>query len=371
MEKRVAIIDPVGIKSGMNQYDIYLCQALDDLNVQTFIYSNFESHSKSIVSKLFFGTFFSSKLLQLIDFLKGIILSCIDCKRQGVKEVIVHVFSTHNMAFLTYLMCKLFGFKIITISHDVSSFTNQDNKMYHQLIYNHWSEYIIVHNEYSKEKILSLISPKVHSKIRIIKHGGFIELPDSNKTKAIARKELNIDVETTYILFFGRLKSTKGLYILLRAMACINSSIHLIIAGDTGKESFDKYQNLINKLGISERVILDINYVSDSKRELYFKAVDAMVLPYEKIFQSGVLLMAMSYGLPVLASDIPPFKEVIEHNKNGLLFESLNAKDLAQKINDLFEDNGSLHEFSKSAIETINTTFSWDEIAANYKHLLS
>jgi glycosyltransferase involved in cell wall biosynthesis len=275
------------------------------------------------------------------------------------------------MAFLTYLMCKLFGFKIITISHDVSSFTNQDNKMYHQLIYNHWSEYIIVHNEYSKEKILSLISPKVHSKIRIIKHGGFIELPDSNKTKAIARKELNIDVETTYILFFGRLKSTKGLDILLRAMACINSSIHLIIAGDTGKESFDKYQNLIDKLGISERIILDINYVSDSKRELYFKAVDAMVLPYEKIFQSGVLLMAMSYGLPVVASDIPPFKEVIEHNKNGLLFESLNAKDLALKINDLFEDNGSLHEFSKSAIETINTTFSWDEIAANYKHLLS
>jgi glycosyltransferase involved in cell wall biosynthesis len=275
------------------------------------------------------------------------------------------------MAFLTYLMCKLFGFKIITISHDVSSFTNQDNKMYHQLIYNHWSEYIIVHNEYSKEKILSLISPKVHSKIRIIKHGGFIELPDSNKTKAIARKELNIDVETTYILFFGRLKSTKGLDILLRAMACISSSIHLIIAGDTGKESFDKYQNLIDKLGISERIILDINYVSDSKRELYFKAVDAMVLPYEKIFQSGVLLMAMSYGLPVVASDIPPFKEVIEHNKNGLLFESLNAKDLAQKINDLFEDNGSLHEFSKSAIETINTTFSWDEIAANYKHLLS
>jgi glycosyltransferase involved in cell wall biosynthesis len=154
-------------------------------------------------------------------------------------------------------------------------------------------------------------------------------------------------------------------------MACINSSIHLIIAGDTGKESFDKYQNLIDKLGISERIILDINYVSDSKRELYFKAVDAMVLPYEKIFQSGVLLMAMSYGLPVVASDIPPFKEVIEHNKNGLLFESLNAKDLAQKINDLFEDNGSLHEFSKSAIETINTTFSWDEIAANYKHLLS
>ena len=72
-----------------------------------------------------------------------------------------------------------------------------------------------------------------------------------------------------------------------------------------------------------------------------------------------------------LAQSNSPFKEVIDHNKNGMLFESLNAKDLAHMINTLFEDNVSVHEFSKSAIETINTTFSWDEIAANYKQLLS
>ncbi|MBL6657914.1 MAG: glycosyltransferase family 4 protein [Flavobacteriales bacterium] len=371
MEKRVAIIDPVGIKSGMNHYDTYLCQALDNINVQTFIYSNFEYRSKSIVAKVFFGTFFSSKIHQTFNFLKGMVLSCLDCKRQGVKELIVHVFSTHNMAFFTYLISKFFGFKIITISHDVSSFTNQDNSLYHRLIYNHWSEHIIVHNDYSRKNLLPLISPKVHSKIRIIKHGGFTDLPDSNITKTIARKELKLDADSPYILFFGRFKPTKRLDVLLRAIPKVNPNVRLIIAGDTGKENFEKYQKIIDELNISQRLILDINYISDARRELYFKAVDAMILPYEIIFQSGVLLMAMSYGLPVVASNITPFEEVVEHNKNGLLFESLSIDDLADKINSLFDGKKSINTYSKSALETMNSSFSWNQIAASYKSLLS
>ncbi|MDB2415668.1 glycosyltransferase family 4 protein [bacterium] len=369
MEKRLAIIDPVGIKSGMNHYDIYLCQALNSLNVQTFIYSNFDS--KTVHAKVFFGTFFSSTFSQTMNFLKGIILSCMDCRKQGVKQVIVHVFSTHNMAFLTYLTCKLFGLKIITISHDVSSFTNQDNKLYHKLIYNHWSDQIVVHNEYSKRNILPLISTKVHSKIRIIKHGGFTDLPDNKISKSFARNELKLNTDTFYILFFGRMKPTKRLDILLNAMTFLKPKIHLIIAGETGKENFEKYQQRIDELNIADRIVLDLNYISDSKRELYFKAADAMILPYEIIFQSGVLLMSMSYGLPVVASKITPFEEVVEHEKNGLLFESLNANDLANKINGLFDDSKSILKYSKASVDTMKTTFSWTEIAAAYKRLLS
>lgn len=371
MEKRVAIIDPVGIKSGMNHYDVYLCQALNDSNVKTYIYSNFEYDSKTIVTKVFFGTFFSSKFSQALNFLRGILLSCINCRKQNIKQVIVHVFSTHNMAFFTYLTCKLFGLKVITISHDVSSFTNQDNVLYHNLIYNYWSEYIVVHNDFSRQNILPLISSKIHSKIRTIRHGGFTALPDDNITKAIAREELNLKADAPYILFFGRLKPTKRLDILLRAMQKVNPRVRLIIAGDKGKENFEEYQKLINDLGMGGRIDLDINFVSDSKRELYFKASDAMILPYEIIFQSGVLLMSMSYGLPVVASNITPFAEVIEHKKNGLLFESQNADDLADKINILLEDKSSLQQYSKASIDTINTSFSWVEIAASYKKLLS
>jgi len=103
---------------------------------------------------------------------------------------------------------------------------------------------------------------------------------------------LNLDQNRQYILFFGRLKPTKRLDVILRAMPQIDSSIHLIIAGHSGKEDFSQYQEIIDELNLTDRLVLDVNYISEKKRELYFKATDSLVLPYELIFQSGVLLMA-------------------------------------------------------------------------------
>ena len=57
MENKIAIIDPVGIKSGMNHYDTFLCSSLTKLGVKTFIFSNFTLKSESIHTKIFFGIF--------------------------------------------------------------------------------------------------------------------------------------------------------------------------------------------------------------------------------------------------------------------------------------------------------------------------
>ena len=119
MEHKIAIIDPVGIKSGMNHYDTFLCTSLDKLGINTYIYSNFNVKSETVVSQLVFGTFFKNKLSQTFNFAKGIFKSCLDCRRNKINIVIIHVFSTHNMAIMTYAISKLFGLKIITISHDV------------------------------------------------------------------------------------------------------------------------------------------------------------------------------------------------------------------------------------------------------------
>lgn len=370
MGHKLAIIDPVGIKSGMNHYDTFLCLALEKFNIEPYIYSNFEIPSKTIVTKSYFGTFFKSKILQTLNFLTGMIQSCWHCKIKRIDTVIVHVFSTHNMAFLTYLICRFFRLKIITISHDVFSFTQQDNKRFHDLIYNHWSEKIVVHNKYSYDQLISQINAKVHDRVSVIKHGAFVDLPNPLISKSIARNELGLDEDRQYILFFGRIKSTKRLDLLLRALPLIDASVHLIIAGHTGKEDFGHYQSIIDELNLSDRIVLDINYITEEKRELYFKATDTMALPYELIFQSGVLLMALSYGIPVVATRIPPFEEVLKDGESGLLFESDNQVDLAQKFNSLLNDKELLNNMPQKAIDHMKTTFSWHDIAANYVKLL-
>ena len=149
MEHKIAIIDPVCIKSGMNHYDTFLCTSLYKLGINTYIYSNFNVKSKTVVSHSLFGIFFKNKLYQTINFIRGLFKSCIDCKRNKINTVIIHVFSTHTMAIMTYAIVKLYGLKTITISHDVFSFTDQDKKWYHHLIYNRWSDRIVVHNSFS------------------------------------------------------------------------------------------------------------------------------------------------------------------------------------------------------------------------------
>tara|TARA_B100000963_G_scaffold110976_1_gene96568 strand:+ start:3930 stop:5051 length:1122 start_codon:yes stop_codon:yes gene_type:complete len=370
MENKIAIIDPVGIKSGMNHYDTFLCNSLTKLGVKTFILSNFTLKSESIHSKIFFGIFFENKFFQAFNFLFGMIQSCIHCKKNQVKVVFIHVFSTHTMSIMTYAISKLFGLRTITIAHDVFSFTHQDNKFYHNLIYNYWSNRIVVHNIYSYNHLLPLIKSKMHNKVSVLKHGSFVGLSDASVTRSSARNFLKLDQNRQYILFFGRLKPAKRLDVLLKAMPNIDSNIHLIIAGHSGKEDFNQYELIIDQLKLKNRLILDINYISENKRELYFKAVDVLALPYEQIFQSGVLLMSMSYGLPVVASAILPFEEVIDDGVNGLLFEKGNSDDLANKINQLFNDKNLINSIPEKAISHMKNHYNWDPIAKGYLEIL-
>jgi glycosyltransferase involved in cell wall biosynthesis len=127
-------------------------------------------------------------------------------------------------------------------------------------------------------------------------------------------------------------------------------------------DSFSGYEQQIQSLGLNERVLSFIRYIENEERELFFKACDCVVLPYRKIFQSGVLLMSMSYEKPVIVSDLEANQEIILHGKNGLLFRSGDAGSLADCMNQLVEekDPGLM---VKAAIKTLKGRFNWEDSA--------
>jgi glycosyltransferase involved in cell wall biosynthesis len=73
--------------------------------------------------------------------------------------------------------------------------------------------------------------------------------------------------------------------------------------------------------------------------EQYFKAADVSVLPYTHIFQSGVLFLGYSFGLPVIAADVGCLREDIIEGKTGFVFTPKDANDLAKKIERYFESD--------------------------------
>ena len=75
-----------------------------------------------------------------------------------------------------------------------------------------------------------------------------------------------------------------------------------------------------------------IEYIPDEETELFFKAADVLILPYTHVFQSGVLFLGYSFGLPAIAADVGNLKEEIIEGETGFVFKPQDSSDLAKTI---------------------------------------
>ena len=364
MEK-VAIIDPVGIKAGMNGYDLGLLDALQKKKIEVFSFSNFkDARYQNIHQKAFFLKEKKGSVTNIFNFLYAHFRVLFICKKDKIRWVILHLFSAASKDYFSYFVIKLFKINIITIVHDIESLSNEDNPRYRKKMYN-WSSALVVHNKTSKKLILPSLSEPYESKLVIIPHGNYIDFISADNSGNAFFPTLHFEKGVNYLLFFGQIKPAKGLDILLKAMAILPENYKLIIAGRPHRDNFQEYESIIRELKITDKVIQFIRFITDGERDFLFKHCDALILPYRKIFQSGVLLLSMSYGLPVVASDLPANQEIIQNKKTGMLFEEGNSADLAEKIIELFS-RSSLNIIKQNAADVVQNKFSWQQIAESY-----
>jgi glycosyltransferase involved in cell wall biosynthesis len=145
--------------------------------------------------------------------------------------------------------------------------------------------------------------------------------------KATARTFLNeklglpVGPGEKIILFFGFIRKYKGLDILLRAMAepeIKSSGIRLLVAGEF-YEDRDRYTQLITELNLSDRLILNTDFIPDAEVQYYLCAADAVVQPYRHATQSGVTPLAYHFEKPMIVSDAGSFAKQVLHEKTGLV----------------------------------------------------
>jgi len=119
-------------------------------------------------------------------------------------------------------------------------------------------------------------------------------------------------------------------------------------------------------LSESRRARRAIEYIPDEETELYFKAADALILPYVRVFQSGVLFLGYSFGLPAIAADVGNLTEEIIEGETGFVFKPQDSGDLACKIDKYF--NSELFQNLESRRSEVkayaNERYSWDKVAA-------
>ncbi len=133
-------------------------------------------------------------------------------------------------------------------------------------------------------------------------------------------------VTKPYILFFGRIEEYKGISLLYEAFCKtprLCEEYNLVIAG---------YGDLMIERRQDEKNVIVINrYIKDSEVAYLYSHAACVAYPYISATQSGVLSLAFYFGVPVVASDVPFFKGIIEPTGTGLLFRKGDVNDLAAK----------------------------------------
>ena len=77
-----------------------------------------------------------------------------------------------------------------------------------------------------------------------------------------------------------------------------------------------------------------------------------------------VVLEAISFGAPVLASDIPENKEIIGENKFGLLFKNKSLADLQDKLIYLLNHQIEAQARASAGLELVKENYNWTKIIA-------
>ena len=173
---------------------------------------------------------------------------------------------------------------------------------------------------------------------------GMDRLPDTTLTREAARAKLGLNPQEKVLLFFGNIAPYKGLEYLIQSMgelAADGQSYKLLVAGHLKctPEYWKGIEEATAKLGLDSSVSFRIAWIPDEETEWYFKAADVLVLPYTYIFQSGVLFLGYSFGLPVLAADVGSLREDIVEGKTGFVFRPRDPKDMARAIRTFFDSD--------------------------------
>lgn len=194
------------------------------------------------------------------------------------------------------------------------------------------------------------------SKIFVAYHGIYVAenyvSPQSSNSDGVKR-----------IIMYGFQNKYKGADIFIDALGLLpdeyKEKISAQIVGlATDKELYSTYHDKAESLKVKWKN----EFVSDKTLYEAIGMSDLILLPYRKISQSGVLLLALSFMKPILTSDLPSFKETLEGYPDDYFFKSNDIQSLSSMLM-RFVDGKVDVDLQMNIIEKLNKKYSWEETA--------
>ncbi|MGD0123934.1 MAG: glycosyltransferase family 4 protein [Terriglobia bacterium] len=289
------------------------------------------------------GASFAKKLSRLLACYGGLIHYAATAKPR-----IFHILWNNRLEWIDRTLLLLYyrslGKRIVLTAHNVNQARrdHSDTRLNRATLRIQYrlADHIFVHTEKMKLELIEDfgVSP---DRITVIPFGINNSVPDTGLTPAEAKRRLGLQNGKKALLFYGRIRPSKGLEYLVSAFRehlTGADDYQLIIAGrpDKCEEYWAAIRKTIQEDVQRGRIVLRAEIIPDDETEAYFKAADVLVLPYREIFQSGVIFLGYNFSLPVLAADVGSLKDDIVEGKTGFVFRPEDPVSLARTIEKYF-----------------------------------
>ncbi|MFZ3215834.1 MAG: glycosyltransferase family 4 protein [Candidatus Acidiferrales bacterium] len=321
---------------------------------------------------------FGRKILRIVHYYVRLIAYTATSKPKIFHILWNNKFEVFDRTLLT-LWYRLLRKKIVLTAHNVNAgkrdasdtLLNRASLRFQYRL----ADRIFVHTEKMKRELTQHFG--VHqAKAIVIPFGINDSIPKTQLSPSQAKELLGIERNSKTVLFFGRITPYKGLEYLIGAFkrpALRSDQYRLIVAGrvEKGCETYwEAIREQVREEAQNGRIVIRDEFIPDCETEVYFKAADALVLPYRDIFQSGVMFLAYSFGLPVLAADVGSLKEDIIEGRTGFVFKPEDPADLVRTIeryfaSDLFTE---LHMRRQEIRDNAIKSHSWDLVGEKTLH---
>jgi len=223
---------------------------------------------------------------------------------------------------------------------------------------------IICHCNQAKKEIQSEFgAPK--NKIYVIPIGNYINGYKNEISKEKALKYLNLKSEDFIYLSFGAIRPYKGIDKLINCFKTIgkNKNVKLLIIGKPVNDQIKT--DIIKSSKAFENIKLQFEFIHDDDIQIYFNASDIVVFSFQKILGSAGILLAMSFGKPIIAPRLGCIIDILDE-KGAFLYNPRENESLLMVLRKAMENKDKLEEMGQYNLN-LARLYEWKKIGTETK----
>jgi beta-1,4-mannosyltransferase len=220
-----------------------------------------------------------------------------------------------SLRFLAEIIfLKAAGTRIAWTIHNLTNHEGQHPKIerFFSSIFIRLADVIFVHGQYAARLSVKHFHRDI-SRFNLISHPAYYGIYPNESSKTQARQKISPHVlgeVGTVFLFLGRVNRYKGVFELVKEIKSLPQICRLIIAGQPSDSITHTEMEAL--MGADNRFLYFPQAIPENALHYFFNAADVVVLPFRKILTSGSVMLAMSYGKPLVVPDIPVIREVVD-----------------------------------------------------------